>query len=46
MTHTFDSGGFFTVLVSLAHGAAHKPEKNDSLNRSLFLGKENLGKKL
>ena len=22
MTHTFDSGGFFTLLVDLAHGAA------------------------
>ena len=22
MTHTFDSGGFFTFLVALAHGAA------------------------
>ena len=22
MTHTFDSGGFFTLLVALAHGGA------------------------
>ena len=22
MTHTFDSGGFFTFLVALAHGVA------------------------
>ena len=25
MTHTFDSGGFFTFLVALAHGAAAQP---------------------
>ena len=44
MTHTFDSGGFFTFLVVLAHGAAPLNQvinKNNNSTR-IFLAQEAL----